>query len=359
MSRKRAVYLRVVLVILVSLGAGVASFAEECRRERPNRLPIWSMSGAWRGDTLLLADSFGKRVMNYRRSHGYLGDEDSLLAQMMHLRPLAIAPYGQGWAVQFQDRLVVLDASMRAVLNENFKQTDRQGVGLAKLYSWAAGSEHFYSCSDYLSGVEKWHRGIVRFKADEPWKFVPLKELSHEEMLFCNLGYPMVATLGDTGYALVMSDRPVIEAYSPKAEDGTPLANVDFGNRPDIPPYTTYNEFAMTMRGVEALDAPVAIFGWKNHLYVLRRQPRVEGSTIWRLLKIDPEGTGEIVADVVLPSTSPHLMVIPGKDEWALVEKGRVRRIGDQDVLGIRYLAASSIEALPGGDVCGVASKVR
>ena len=348
-----------ILIAIALFGSGFTAdtSAENCELTRPRRLPLWSMSGAWRGDTLLLADSFGNAVLNYSKERGFLREEKSPFADMMSLRPRAIKPYGNGWAMQFENHFVALDSTMRPVLNADvFKDGEEVGTRLATTYSWTTGESHIYSCSDFQErGV--WQRGLVRFALERPWEFTTLQKFSgeHPMMLHCRLGYPLVAAIESTGYFLIMEDRPLIAAYA-VGEPERVLANVDLGTRPEIPDYTSSEQYAITMREVEAAKLPVGLFGWGRYLYLLTREPSSESGTTWRLLKIDPVGTGAVLAEVVLPSRSPHLTVIPGAHHWALVEKGRIRRIGDQDVLGIRYVPAAAIDALPLGAVCGAES---
>lgn len=333
--------------------------AQDCTLTRPGNLPVWSMSGTWSGDTLLLADSFGRSLLRYSRANGFMGRENSTLSSLMSLRPYSIQPFSAGLVLQFEDSFMVMDSKMRPLSHRlTFIDSDGDGTHLGAVNSWAAGGGLIYGCADFQQ-AGTWQRGIVRFKPAEPEQFVPLEILSsgHPMMLHCRLGTPMMAAIGSVGYALMMDDRPVIEAYDPTAkpalDSGRSLGNVDLGVRPDIPRYGTSDEYAVTMRAVELATMPMGIYSWKNHLYVLMHEVDDRSEPTWRLLKIDPLGSGAIVADVVLPSKAPHVTVVPGPKDWALVEKDVVREIGEQDVLGIRYIPSSSIDALPHGTVCG------
>jgi hypothetical protein len=71
------------------------------------------------------------------------------------------------------------------------------------------------------------------------------------------------------------------------------------------------------------------LFGQGNMLYVLAREPNSTGGTQWLLFQVDPD-KGKLLGEVRLPTTSPHLVVVPGLDYWYLIERGTVRGWGLQ-----------------------------
>jgi hypothetical protein len=84
------------------------------------------------------------------------------------------------------------------------------------------------------------------------------------------------------------------------------------------------------------------IYGWEGRLYLLIRRPRrgVEAST-WSLTRIDPE-TGATSGRIDLPTTAPHVTLIPGPESWAVLEKGRVQGFGQQDIPSLLLIPSSA-----------------
>ncbi|RMH25195.1 MAG: hypothetical protein D6692_11605, partial [Planctomycetota bacterium] len=94
------------------------------------------------------------------------------------------------------------------------------------------------------------------------------------------------------------------------------------------------------------------LYGWKDYLYVLTREPREDGGTRWSLHRIDPRAD-KLGRTVVLPTRSAHVVLAPGPRYWAVVEKGSVEADGGQTLDGLLLVPSSWIEKAPSPLVAG------
>jgi hypothetical protein len=82
---------------------------------------------------------------------------------------------------------------------------------------------------------------------------------------------------------------------------------------------------------MERSTSVAGIYGSQRFLHVLVRLVLSDsGEKTWTLIRIDPQ-RDLIVGETVLPISAPHILVIPGPQYWAFVEKGRVRAFGEQE----------------------------
>jgi hypothetical protein len=112
---------------------------------------------------------------------------------------------------------------------------------------------------------------------------------------------------------------------------------------PVLPSFTTRDDFAPVMRAVERSKMPTGLYGWGQFLYILTREPLKDGTTRWRLTRIDPR-SDRIEGEVVVPSRANHLTVVPGPRAWAFIEKGPVKGFGRQDIPKILFVPSSRLE---------------
>lgn len=355
----------IVVLVLMRPAEGALAPVENgshsaCIDSKPQRLPEWSMSGVFRNGNLLLADSGASTILNFAPGRGYLREERSPLADLMSLRPFAIKPLqgdSGGWAVQFKGgRFITLDDSMsprdQIELFTETRRGDERVESVESAFNWTTGGGFLYTCSDYKSG-ELWNTGLVRIPLQEPSQFKVVREftLEHPMYIHCRLGYELLSTIGSTAFALVMEDEPRIEVFAGEEWEGVSTIELELGERPEIPNYESRDGFALTMRVVEMATMPVSVIARDEQLYVLSRRPGIARRTIWSLTRIDPH-YGEVLGNAELPSVSPHLTIVPGEEYWAFVEKGSVRRLGDQDTSRIMYIASERIKNLDSGQLC-------
>lgn len=87
---------------------------------------------------------------------------------------------------------------------------------------------------------------------------------------------------------------------------------------------------------------PHALYGRGDDLFLLAREP-ADGATRWLLHQIDPVGD-RLVRTLTLSTRAPHLFLIPGAEQWAVIEKGPVTGIGIQEIRSALLLPTAWIE---------------
>ncbi|RMH25193.1 MAG: hypothetical protein D6692_11590, partial [Planctomycetota bacterium] len=99
--------------------------------------------------------------------------------------------------------------------------------------------------------------------------------------------YSYVATVGNRGYAMVMADPAYIVSAG---DDLKRLAAfpAGFRNPPALPDSHDVASMIVNMNAMERMAFAAGLYGWKDYLYVLTREPREDGGTRWSLHRIDP-----------------------------------------------------------------------
>ncbi len=144
-------------------------------------------------------------------------------------------------------------------------------------------------------------------------------------------------------FALVFEAGPHIERVFPSPQVIRAFPE-RFGEIPDLARRERVNPPLVFNRNVEAASMAAGLFGQGRYLYLLTRRPAGKGATSWFLHRIDPE-RDRIEATFVLPTDAPHLVVVPGPVEWALVEQDAwVGTLGKR-TRGVLFLSASSLQA--------------
>jgi hypothetical protein len=304
-------------------------------------------------------DAAANEIIRYGDDGRALGTVNGLERQALGaLRPSQIARTRDGMVLKLTEgRLVFLDRN-RAVREQRdlFGESQGERGRIAAIRQWALAGDEVVLCGDVEKPGEVWGFGYVRAPLDdlEAFRFVDGAEFSGPDdpaELFCRLGYPQIATLGDTAYFLVMEETPRIFAVGAGDEAPRRLPATDLPPRPDLPGLVTPQDFPTVFAAVERSRMVAGLLASEDRLYALVREPRV-GGTRWSLHEIDP-ATGEELGSAEVPSTANHLLVVPGERYWAFVEKGTVRDIGVQKVTGVLRVPAGHVENMSrGSELC-------
>jgi hypothetical protein len=128
---------------------------------------------------------------------------------------------------------------------------------------------------------------------------------------------PALAQVDGEVFALVFEGGPHLERVFPGTRRLRSFPP-GFAEVPVIPRRAS-NPPLERARRFEAASMAAGLFGQDNRLYLLTRRP-AGGATVWSLHRIDPI-RDTIEATIPLPTTAPHLVVVPGSREWAFVEQ--------------------------------------
>jgi hypothetical protein len=160
-----------------------------------------------------------------------------------------------------------------------------------------------------------------------------------------------VASIGNTGFALVMEETPWIARVDPGSKSIEPLPG--FPERFQvIPPEVLTAEMDESVPAgiermfrlyqfVEHAQMPVGIYAWNGRLFILAKEAVVEevgesdqelageGHTRWLLIEVSPK-TGDQIAEFRLPTSARYLTLSPG-ETFAMLEKGRIEKVTSWD----------------------------
>jgi len=337
-----------------------------CRELPLEHMPGWTISGSWSddGSTLLVVDAFDNQVLRYSLLGEYQGPVLQLSKSIQRFTPSVLKGQGSSRYLELaQARMVRLDDNLRPVKTYDLiAGSQREGESIKGIFQWdLAGDEALVFGDINRSGrqnpEQEWRSGFFRIPLETPGVFRSLYEISPKDptRLFYRLGNPMIASLGETSYILLMEERPRIYRSRKGEARLEPLDAFpeSLGERPTLPSWKSLEDYAWLMRVVERSTMPVALFGWEGHLYVVGRHSEDGGSTRWSLTKIDPHADRVVwTTDVPLLSTAHHVTVVPGSQQWAWIEKGVVRGLFNQDIDRVLFLPAEKLRGVPGENAC-------
>lgn len=301
---------------------------QSCTRVALDPGPRWSFSGMWRedGEELVLADLLGGQLLRYDRRGGLIG---------------AIAHPGNG-ELEFQRPGWLVDAGAETILIHGLKHL----VGLDETLNPVWGRRLVGERDDVSeqvtlfgapaifegalispmrigSGSDSWFGyGRTDLTGDfTPRKLVSLPAHFSEKGRPYGFGGTLIAVAAGGVYALRFEPEPHLQQLLPTQ---AALSAFPHGfSAPLVPPVSGPDE-------MEAADALVrqstmisGVLGQGRFLYLLTREPGPNSETRWLLHQIDPVAD-ELVWQVRIPTPASHLIVVPGEERWAFVEKGSV-----------------------------------
>jgi hypothetical protein len=331
-----------------------AAAAEGCHLNKLDPSPTWVGSGAFseKGEVLLIANPGHGVILPYSRQDGRLLDAlpPRLNKTLQAVRPQVIQQQGDQLYLEVaQNKLVTLGTSY-AFMGKKSMVTEGTTGQMAGSYLWQPVGSDFLSITDIQLPKEgAWWGAIVRFPANNPAAYSVLQwmPLTDPSRIFYRLGYPYLASLGDDGYLLKMDNVPGIYRSSKKEPGLRPLGALEgiLGQSPTLPAFSTKRDAVQIMAKAERSKMPTGLYGWKDSLYVVMRQPERQG-TRWTIYKIKPEGMGEVVGSAQIPTRANHLTVVPGDKSWAFIEKGPVEAWGRQQVGNVLFVPADRIDKI-------------
>lgn len=157
-----------------------------------------------------------------------------------------------------------------------------------------------------------------------------------------------VAAFGDTGYMLRMSETPQLLRIDLKTQELRPFGKLpsDFSEPLQITRTKGLRGDRQALRFYKQMQRQsfiANIFATEKGLYLLGRRA-IDGGPLaeWWTIRLD-EQTGEERYRRRLPTSSPHVSVLPTTDDWIILEKGAVQAPTGTAV----FLPGKSIVSLP------------
>ena len=268
-------------------------------------------------------------------------------------RPARVAALPSGFLVQEPDvKLLWLDEGLVPVRSVDLSDSATvAGERVGALFAWQPVSvDSIFAFGQTVSEGGTWWNGFFRIDGLERESETTIERIDEvplgaaEAELF-TFGYPYVAIAGKQPYFLRMNGAArIVEGTADRRRlDAFPerLRKV-----PVLPPIEGVASVPVVMKGLERARIAAGLYGRGDQLYVLGREPAAEGVR-WTVSRIDP-ARDAVVRTVTLPTRAPHLVVVPGPDRWAIVEKGAVRAMGDQEVPSLLLVPTPWIEEAGG-----------
>ncbi len=172
---------------------------------------------------------------------------------------------------------------------------------------------------------------------------------------YTHLNMSYLAGLGNRAYALLLDKRARISRVQLGSKEVQELVFFpgEFSDLPHLPDgFWGHSRRSMGPRQVyeylkvvEASRMAMGVFTSGDNLFLLVKEPlQRNGDTAWALVQLDPENGKEIGERVELPTRAAHLVVVPGKRFWTLIEKEPVQPIGGHSA---PYMKTASMTLMP------------
>jgi hypothetical protein len=220
--------------------------------------------------------------------------------------------------------------------------SNKQEGTIESVWAWIRTEDDVFGIVDLEVAKDAWEAAVVRIPWDAPQHFVVLHTFDSNARSFnlARLGLPMFASLGERVFLLWFEGSGgVYEVTTGFQRRANLFEEIQLPPIPDSFP----EDLAEAYRIVERSTMPAGIYSTGDKLFLLNRRPRSGGMTTWSLAQVDL-GAGQCLYSRSLYTTSPHLVVIPGLDRWAIVEKGPVSFQGSQPVQAIHRILLVQID---------------
>jgi hypothetical protein len=351
-----------VIGLTICSGVGLAqqgSRSITCTEVALTQKPGWSISGSWASDgSLFLVDALHRAIQRYSVSGKALGPIGGPLGETLRdAYPVSGKARGSSLILQVTDGLMAVGPDYRPTLPKSIRVEGakrREPLAIGALWQWEpVGQRDIMGFGD-VHGAKpddrrNWYSAFLRFPLDDPSAFRVLRPLGldDDETNLLRLGFPYIAAIGDTGYILSMGNKMALlknEVNSDKLESLSALPpGLDYLPSKLSTQFESWKDYVSTMAGVEKAKLPVGLYAWNGSLYILSRAPDGKG-TRWTLSSIDPV-LDQYTGSVDLPIHANHVLVIPGPQAWAFVEKGPVLGKGLQEVSRVLFVPTKRLQA--------------
>ncbi len=312
--------------------------------------PTWSNSAAWApdGTSLIIADTRRKVLMQFSLD-GRLLQTIVAIGGELNL----VQGTGSGYLVEATDAgFVWLDARFSALRTLDLKA---EALGMAtkvtSVFGWTLNGDSLITFGDLErkevpEAHEKARGNLLKVSSHSPpiAESIPL-QIGPKTRRFFLIAYPLLASADGKSYVLLLEDTAkVIELGDALRE----LHSFPSEYR-DVPSLPTRPESAAEIFGaVERATTAISLVGWRNMLYVITRKPQGGGGgTQWIAWPIQPR-EDRLLNGKILPTRAAHILIVPGSENWAIIEKGSVSADGTQDIPSILIVKPEAMESAVG-----------
>ncbi len=325
----------------------------------------WINSGAWDvdGRKLFVLDAINRNLLELNDEAAVEGHVD--LSQVVagtdvpRSGLLEIQPIEQGFMLQFEgDLFRRVDSSFRPLTDFMHLQSFNgpRGEQVVGIFDWAiADKDTIVAIADYKapplrSSPPSWKGGVVSLDLTSATFSVLCEwEITSAERQYYLMGYPFIAAKAQQAVFAWMKQKPMLVGFDLKqsysSDDGVEISGFDLGIAPPLPKVAGISSFTAIYDALARTPGVRGVYIWEDSLFVLIQQRSTQnGEYKWSLLRQNISGTNnEPAARFALETNATHLNLIPGKEYFALIEKGKVRGLGDQDIYSIRRIRTEDL----------------
>lgn len=312
--------------------------------------PLWVNEGAWLGaKSFAMVDVLRNTLLRYGTDGQLLDATDHFTLQNgQKVQPKKVRSSGAGLLVLElgANRLVWLDPSGKPIREMDLLHRQGSEGRLEGILDWTiAGEDTVLAIGNILHPDGTWTSGLIRIPvASKGFETIKTWNAEAPSGTYYRLGQPYLATLGGKGYFLEIGETLSLYEVSVSAAAcslrrvGSVPGGITKSSQRDLTRFQAFSEAAALYQLIESLEVPAGLYAADGRLFLLRR-PRSQstGDVSWRFEEIDPE-RGELVRTVTLPTSAHHLTIIPGTNQWAVVQKGVVKSIGQQSIDSVFFV---------------------
>lgn len=337
-----------------------------CRYEAAAGIPSWVTTGAAQNGRFLVVDVHKRKLVDISRS-AIANESTSALADfvegsVLRIRQGARQAGAASSSIMVElagGRLLEVDRALtpRRKIEMATAGLQSNGTQLANLLDWIVlGNGDIFGYADLSAGDTarraNWRNGFVRFNPQSPESFRVFSEslFPGDDRTWMMLTYPLMASIGSTAYMVRVDHNQMgLWRLGPKDSRLQPLnalpGHLQRDNRlaPMLPSFLTIEEYPRTMEAAERADMIAGLIAWEDALFVLSRAFE-KGQRRWYLSKVDP-AKDDVLWTVRVPGSTHHMMVIPGDQEWAFLEKGSVAAPMIQTTHHIRFVNSAQMRS--------------
>ncbi len=309
--------------------------------------PVVSMAWSRNGEELVIADSFGGRLLRYGNQGAFLGIVGPQKATIGEYRPNRIHLTRKGLLVKSRAyEWFEFDSGFKLL-----RHIGPDGPPRLAMYDEALSGDELFGFGSVRRSDHTSIFGIHRAKLSS----LELIETSEEMPLDSKAGTlyttlsPEVALAGGVPYALRFGEPSYL--LNVRAHQRLKAFPKGFDRLPTLPSVTGPDSDIPRDRILQKTAMPVALYGSGSFLFVLIHRPANEGMAIWELHRIDPV-KDLISGAVILPTSVPEIVLAPGKESWAILEKGPLTASGKQEARRLLLVPSAAIEKGSGRISC-------
>jgi hypothetical protein len=191
--------------------------------------------------------------------------------------------------------------------------------------------------------------GILQARYDRRQQKViePSLLVKSDENDFYRMGYPYFAATSSQLFFLRMtpaSSRVAVLMAVDSAGRVTPLEGA-IPRGFEVLPRQGKSEASVgeILNELERQVFVAGLYAERRDLFLLLHEPAGAAGTTWKLVRYDP-ATQRAKGTVVLPTTAPHVSLLPGEREWLVIERGSTKNWGEQEIRSFLRVPSAWIE---------------